>query len=524
MSKEFVTSKIILDTILADSVDGFIYGLKNVFSSYDVNNYTFWDVTGNIFEPSEHSASDAKGVYDSMDFGYSVEVPYCVVEDYISYFSNNHYIYSTYFIVHNEQLLSAVSFHTEPPQKLIDELLEFLPYLSKRLSELYTKSLQMDLYVDYQKKVDFIKRASIIFKAIEIDEAISVSLSFFMDTFSADAVLAYGQNIFQSIGIDESDMTNDIFVGESSLKEFIDSKKATEFFENITTSTKFNIRNMFFVYEETNNLRFIMFNTVIDKLPDKDFSLLVSNVVAIAVENAQNHETMTKFKVEEMEISHTVELLNRFVDRELSIKNKLDIHGVNYPARNAGGDFMFVSSDGDKHYFCVADVCGKGYSAAVFTVILSFVATKIISLEQLVAAVESLNNFLIQKNLNSRFITGCFGIFDSSNNSIEYISCGHEPTVVFDGDNVIQLESQYLPLGLMDETYKTSKVQLSSDNLLIFPYTDGLIEYTTLDDLIERVRAMRDKSAKDITMSLYESLVDAPELQLDDFTCIIMKS
>ena len=58
------------------------------------------------------------------------------------------------------------------------------------------------------KKVDFVKRASIIFMGLEIQEVISMSLSFFMDVFSADAVCAIYQNTFHGIGINEDDLSD----------------------------------------------------------------------------------------------------------------------------------------------------------------------------------------------------------------------------------------------------------------------------------------------------------------------------
>ena len=50
---------------------------------------------------------------------------------------------------------------------------------------------------------------------------------------------------------------------------------------------------------------------MVDIVPDKDFSSLVSSIVSIAVENALNHEALTKFKIEETEIAHTADIRDK---------------------------------------------------------------------------------------------------------------------------------------------------------------------------------------------------------------------
>ncbi len=515
----------LFNTLLADTPDAILDVVVAFLKENDVEQYTIWKVTGNIMESSHFSNTEVDGIFDAIDLGYNHSDIYVSTPITLQYFGGIYDVYSSIFFMHNGKLVSAISFHTAPSEQVVNNLKAISAHVAKRLDEISHKSRQMDLYIDYQKKVDFIIQASVIFKAIDIDEVISVALSFFMDTFSADAVVAYGMGSFHGIGLDETDIRENIFIDGMSMKAFTDERNVTEFFENVATSSKFNIRNMFFVYEETNNVRFILFNTIMDSLPDKDFSSLVSGVVAIAIENAQNYEKLAQIKVAETEVSHTADILNRFVHRELSLAGDFDAFGVNYPARNVGGDFMFIIKHDEGFNFYIADVCGKGYSAAVLTVLLSLTSSRIRTVEDIQEKLENLNEFLINKDLNSRFITGCFGVVNTKENRISYISCGHEPVVVFDGDNTITLDSQYVPLGLMEETYMPTHVQLTStDNMLLFAYTDGLLEYEPLDKLVKRVEELRGQTSKDITQSLYKTLVTSQEDQIDDFTCIIIKS
>ena len=66
----------------------------------------------------------------------------------------------------------------------------------------------------------------------------------------------------------------------------------------------------------------------------------------------------------------------KFVKKNIFLEDNPNIYGISYPARNAGGDFVNVLQIGSDYLFCVADVCGKGYSAAVLTVVLSVFMSK----------------------------------------------------------------------------------------------------------------------------------------------------
>ena len=358
---------------------------------------------------------------------------------------------------------------------------------------------------------------------LEIEEVISMSISFFMDVFSADAVCAIYNNEFHGIGVNEEDLLNNITIYDTPLKDYMMNLDETIFIENEVISSKFNIKNTFFIYDKSSDLRFALFNIIVDIVPDKDFSSLVSSIVSIATENALNHEALTKFKIEETEIAHTADILNKFVKRTIQLDNNDKIYGISYPARNAGGDFVNLMQIGNDYIFCVADVCGKGYSAAVLTVVLSVFMSHFKSSDELTAKVTNLNQFLISKNFGDRFITSFFGIYHSDTKELEYISCGHDPAAVISKNNKIEyMTSDYMPMGIMLEDYKSKSVKID-DNSIIFVYTDGLTEYASLDDLLCLVNALSDEKSKDIAETLYKELVTDTSLQKDDFTCLIMK-
>jgi len=512
----------ILKLVFSDNIAEFEANLNLLIKELTDTNFSIWSISGNISTLKYSTIIKNTSALDIFELGFDDDSIYSEVSRDIVFFEETFHIYSSFFLKYKDSNLYAITFHSYINNDIKDNFLAIAPYISKRVYDIIFKEKQIDLYVDYQKKVDFIKKGSVIFKAINMSEVIALSLNFFMELFSAQAVFAIYEDKFYGIAVSEDDIENEISINNQSLKEFSATINETELFENIVLSKKFNIKNIFFVYEKTSKLLFGLFNISFDIIPDKEFSELVTNIVSIATENASNHEEMLAFKLEETEMSHTVDILNRFVKRVISYDDKPEIYAVNYPARSAGGDFVEVVRTDNKIIFAVADVCGKGYSAAVFTVVLSVFST-LIPNTNLADAIEEINKFLITKNFADRFITGFFGIIDIAKNELEYLSCGHDPAfIVKSGEPTIILKSQYLPLGLMQETYKSSTATISDGSLLCV-YTDGLIEYITFEELVEKVEKIYTNTPKNIVDKLYADLVPDISLQRDDFTCILIK-
>lgn len=521
MEKNNITFDLV-KIISSETTEEFIKQIEHILHKHDIYAFRIWDVRGNVCEPCSYIPSDLYATFDIYELGFKNEDFSSNINIDISYFDVTYHIDAALFFKHNNRVTHVITFERPLSKDVEENIRLYAPYFGRRSVELFSKERQMDLYIDYQKKVDFVKRASTIFMAIELQEVISMSLSFFMEVFSADAVCAYYNDEFYGIGLEENDLEENIIINQIPLSIYLKNTDETIFIENDVVSPKLNVKNTFFIYDKVANLHFALFNIIVDIVPDKDFSSLVSSIVSIATENALNHEALTKFKIEETEIAYTAEILNKFVKKNVFLDDNPNIYGISYPARNAGGDFVHLLKIGNDYIFCVADVCGKGYSAAVLTVVLSVFMSKFNSSDNLTKQVTDINDFLISKNFSDRFITSFFGIYRSDISELEYISCGHDPAAVLSDNKIEYLTSEYMPMGIMPEDYKSKKLKIDK-NSLIFIYTDGLIEYSSLDDLLCLVKALFYKQPKEIAENLYTELVTDTTLQRDDFTCLIMK-
>jgi serine phosphatase RsbU (regulator of sigma subunit) len=237
-----------------------------------------------------------------------------------------------------------------------------------------------------------------------------------------------------------------------------------------------------------------------------------------------NHEKMLSLKVEETEMEKTVDILNKFVPNSILIEEPVNIFGVSYPAKKTGGDYFNVVLKDDKILIAVADVCGKGYDAAVVTVVLSVInemgaAGKLSG--GLTEVEKYLNEYILNKNLDGRFVTAFFAIFDLKNYELEYLSLGHEPAILIHNNEKTLLESSYMPIGIMTENYESKKIKIKKgDNLFI--YTDGIIEYIDYPELYEYILTNKSKKPDILINELYYMLVKDKEAQKDDFTSLML--
>ena len=184
----------LLDIVSSETTEDFIKKIELLLHKHGTDNFYIWDVSGNVCEPCQYIPTDMYATFDIFELGFKNEMFSKNINLNISYFDATYHIDTALFLNYNSRVTHVITFAEPLPAELEDKIRLVAPFFSRRAVELFSRERQMDLYIDYQKKVDFVKRASIIFMGLEIQEVISMSLSFFMDVFSADAVCAMHNN------------------------------------------------------------------------------------------------------------------------------------------------------------------------------------------------------------------------------------------------------------------------------------------------------------------------------------------
>ncbi len=147
-------------------------------------------------------------------------------------------------------------------------------------------------------------------------------------------------------------------------------------------------------------------------------------------------------------------------------------------AKNVGGDYYdYRLLDNGMMYFAIADVSGKGISAALFMsraitllhqyALLGYSPAKMLS---------SYNDTLAEQNPNGLFITTFAALYNPVTKELTYSNAGHNIPYVI-SDTLIPLDgAQSMAAGIFKgEDYSEQTVKLKPNDVL-FLYTDGVNE------------------------------------------------
>ncbi|BAI81100.1 conserved hypothetical protein [Deferribacter desulfuricans SSM1] len=399
----------------------------------------------------------------------------------------------------------------------------FKPFFSSfgyKYYELMAKESRLKAFVLYQQKIEFIKNADFILSILDEDEVIIKSLAFFVDTFSAEAAFVKYNGKFNFIGLDSDDLKL-IKVEDSPIEDLLIKKKNTIFVDSGISCDKFNINNIFIIYIEEFDIYVVLFNIKYDFIPDKEFAEIISSILRIALKNAIRHKEIVNYKLQEQEINYTVEILNKFSSQRIDFEDEnLIATGINRPAKMAGGDFLDFRVIDDGYFSTIADVCGKGYSASILTVVLSTFIEVGVDIKNFIEKLELLNSILCKKNFDGKFITAFFSYYNKNDGLFRYISLGHEPAFLISNGECKELKSEYLPIGIFEEKYSYFECKINSGDKL-FIYSDGITEYIEYNDIKNRLLEMKNYD-KDFIDKFYTELVFDKEKQKDDFTCLYL--
>jgi len=152
--------------------------------------------------------------------------------------------------------------------------------------------------------------------------------------------------------------------------------------------------------------------------------------------------------------------------------------GASRPCRTVSGDYYDVVQRPDgRMYFIIADVSGKGITAAL---VMASVATafNIFTRTDPTPAelVRELNVTLAPKTAPTKFATLFAGLLDPATGRVEFTNAGHVPPLVVGRDGVQQLKTTDMVIGLFAAAqYRNQSVTLApGDSLVLF--TDGVTE------------------------------------------------
>jgi serine phosphatase RsbU (regulator of sigma subunit) len=202
----------------------------------------------------------------------------------------------------------------------------------------------------------------------------------------------------------------------------------------------------------------------------------IANGAATLVENAALVQAEDAAKRYRQELAIAAEIQQRLMTVTVPEVPYAKVNAVSYACKDIGGDFFDLVYTDNGLSLIVADVSGKGVSAAVVASILQGMLYSQLArdspLPEMIAAV---NRFLCEKVGGQKYATLVIARLLGSG-ELELINCGHVPPLLVSGDTVTKLEAGDLPVGLVPGVeFHAHRLQLKAGDRLLL-VTDGVTE------------------------------------------------
>jgi len=213
---------------------------------------------------------------------------------------------------------------------------------------------------------------------------------------------------------------------------------------------------------------------------DLNFIQTLTNVIMVALENKKlfNKRIEAERFQREMELAGDVQQMLI----PITVFNEPGIEvGARYlPHQNIGGDYYdFIRLNEHEFLWCIADVSGKGVSAALLMANLQASLRAWASVEEdLPTIITKLNDVIIKTTKGEKFITMFLGKFNQQTRLLSYINAGHNPSIVYHQGCITELKQGTTMIGALDKLpFINTGEMLVDEEFMVFNYTDGLIEY-----------------------------------------------
>lgn len=216
------------------------------------------------------------------------------------------------------------------------------------------------------------------------------------------------------------------------------------------------------------------------------FIQTLANIIVVAIENKR----MAKIDIHQERLKKELEVASAMQQllfpSDLPTNRRMDISAMYKPRHEVGGDYYdFIPLGEDQFIMCIADVSGKGVSAAML--MANFQATLRTlfqyQLFDIKTLVEELNKKVANSAKGEKFITFFIAHYDTNTRKLTYVNAGHNHPFLTNGKTVEDLSQGTIGLGMLDELpfINVGETTVGSNTTLVL-YTDGVVELENEDE------------------------------------------
>jgi phosphoserine phosphatase RsbU/P len=218
---------------------------------------------------------------------------------------------------------------------------------------------------------------------------------------------------------------------------------------------------------------------------DLNFMQTLINVIVVALENKKLFRERLQAERFQREMELAVEVQNMLIPVKLHKDAAIEASAKYLPHQDIGGDYFdFFRINEEEFLWCIADVSGKGISAALLMANFQASLRAWATVESdLANVIKRLNHIVIRNTKGERFITLFLAKYNERTRKLCYVNAGHNPTIVFDGENAQMLKTGTTMIGVFDELPFLNMGEITvKPHSMVFNYTDGLMDYDQEQD------------------------------------------
>ena len=188
---------------------------------------------------------------------------------------------------------------------------------------------------------------------------------------------------------------------------------------------------------------------------------------------------------QEEEMQRAREIQQSLLPKEIPQLAGFEVAGAWRPARTVSGDYYDVFKlDGGRLGICIADVVGKGVSAALLMAnVQAAVRAYASSAESPAQLCAKVNSLLCENLATGKFVTFLYGVLDGETRTLEYCNAGQVYPILVSEGSTQALDHGGAVLGVFPTwEYENAKIEFrAGDRLLLV--TDGITEASGADEV-----------------------------------------
>ncbi len=207
-----------------------------------------------------------------------------------------------------------------------------------------------------------------------------------------------------------------------------------------------------------------------------DILHVVATEAASLIENARLVQAEEESRRYQQELTIAASIQQRLMAVTIPEVPFARLNGKNLSCKEIGGDFFDAVNTEEGLAIVLADVAGKGVSAALLASTLQgMMYSQLVARMPLTEIVASANRFLTSKRIGEKYATVIIARL-RHDGELEYVNCGHIPPLLVCGGEIIRPSHGNLPVGLLpDATYESDRYSLHAGDRLVL-VTDGVTE------------------------------------------------